>query len=440
MAARLPSVPSFRLAAVPRGGRPPEEWRPVVQTIPTIDLYRELEVDPAASAETIDAAWKSLLKRHHPDVTSDAGAAHERVKRLNLAHEWLSDPERRALYDRSRRRPGVVVVPRVPRSPAGRPRPASAAAPAGTASAPTAARAAGAGVPPHNPYAEYDLPNRPSAPRPASPAMPGVARRTRRPLPPLLIPIALLSVLAVVAVSSFVAAMRPNPGSTAGSAAPAEAAAAAASGPGESAAGTGAPDPRTLAQPNLKVDVPTSCHPTNLAHPFSFETVVAGAAAEVYVVRCADGHSAGPLLYVASRDGWRLAGKLGTRAAVPYRAVSGAITGSSPDEFGIAWTTGAGTTATLTLYRATNGITAFWDSSSIGLAWSLPRFTWQGSADPTAPGTLVVVSADLATGTPDCVSCRDHQLYRQVYAWDMSGPTALLRQQGPREPFGVGLP
>ena len=42
-----------------------------MQNIPRIDLYRELEVDPSATTETIDAAWKSLLKRLHPDVSSD---------------------------------------------------------------------------------------------------------------------------------------------------------------------------------------------------------------------------------------------------------------------------------------------------------------------------------------------------------------------------------
>src|SRR4051812_16018087 len=106
-----------------------------------MDLYRELEVDPAATTKTIDAAWKSLLKRHHPDVAADADGALERVKRLNLAHEWLGDRVKRELYDRSRRRPRVVVTPRAT-DPIDRfrqrnrtpmtvsPRPASAAAPA----------------------------------------------------------------------------------------------------------------------------------------------------------------------------------------------------------------------------------------------------------------------------------------------------------------------
>ena len=83
-----------------------------MQSIPEIDLYRELEVDPSATAKTIDAAWKSLLKRYHPDVAASEGAL-ERVKRINLAHDWLGDPEKRAQYDRTRRRPTVVRIPTV---------------------------------------------------------------------------------------------------------------------------------------------------------------------------------------------------------------------------------------------------------------------------------------------------------------------------------------
>lgn len=80
-------------------------------TLPDFDLYRELEVDSEATTETIDAAWRSLVKRHHPDLHSDAGA--ERTGRLNIAHEWLTDPVRRAQYD------GQVAIRR-----GGHPRPA----------------------------------------------------------------------------------------------------------------------------------------------------------------------------------------------------------------------------------------------------------------------------------------------------------------------------
>lgn len=69
---------------------------------PEGDLYRELEVDPSASSETIEAAWRSLVKRHHPD--SNPGQGNDRIRRLNAAHDWLIDPTLRARYDALRRR------------------------------------------------------------------------------------------------------------------------------------------------------------------------------------------------------------------------------------------------------------------------------------------------------------------------------------------------
>src|SRR5436190_2076434 len=69
--------------------------------VPTDDLYARLELRSTASAEAIEVAWRALLKRHHPDVAGDAGAD-ERAKRINIAHDWLSDPALRARYDRER--------------------------------------------------------------------------------------------------------------------------------------------------------------------------------------------------------------------------------------------------------------------------------------------------------------------------------------------------
>ncbi len=69
--------------------------------IPHLDLYAELEVDPDASLESIEAAYRARMKRSHPDLAGPAGL--ERSKRLNLARGWLTDPGRRARYDASRR-------------------------------------------------------------------------------------------------------------------------------------------------------------------------------------------------------------------------------------------------------------------------------------------------------------------------------------------------
>lgn len=71
--------------------------------IPDDDLYRRLEVPSNASFEAIEIAWRALLKRHHPDIAGDDGL--ETSKRINVAHDWLSDPALRTRYDDAQRRP-----------------------------------------------------------------------------------------------------------------------------------------------------------------------------------------------------------------------------------------------------------------------------------------------------------------------------------------------
>jgi hypothetical protein len=68
--------------------------------LPADDLYGRLEVPVGASFEAIEIAWRSLLRRHHPDVAGSAGL--ELAKRINVAHDWLSDPDLRRRYDTER--------------------------------------------------------------------------------------------------------------------------------------------------------------------------------------------------------------------------------------------------------------------------------------------------------------------------------------------------
>jgi curved DNA-binding protein CbpA len=97
--------------------------------LPPDDLYARLELPVDASPEAIEIAWRALLKRHHPDV---AGAhTDDAAKRINVAHDWLSDPGLRERYDRerhpARRRDIRSPDPgrRAPRGPhSGPPRPA----------------------------------------------------------------------------------------------------------------------------------------------------------------------------------------------------------------------------------------------------------------------------------------------------------------------------
>ena len=62
------------------------------------DPYDELGVSSHASAEEIKAAYRQLVKQHHPD----AGGDDQRMLALNAAWEVLGDAERRRAFDRTR--------------------------------------------------------------------------------------------------------------------------------------------------------------------------------------------------------------------------------------------------------------------------------------------------------------------------------------------------
>ena len=63
---------------------------------PQPDPYAVLGVAPSASAAEIKAAYRALVKRHHPD----AGGDDQRILALNAAWEVLGDGERRRQHDR----------------------------------------------------------------------------------------------------------------------------------------------------------------------------------------------------------------------------------------------------------------------------------------------------------------------------------------------------
>ena len=56
----------------------------------TADLYEILQVHPAAEAEVIQAAYRRLAQKYHPDVNPGADAQ-RRMAALNDAYAVLSD-------------------------------------------------------------------------------------------------------------------------------------------------------------------------------------------------------------------------------------------------------------------------------------------------------------------------------------------------------------
>jgi curved DNA-binding protein len=64
------------------------------------DHYATLGLDRRCTTAQIRAAYRRLVKQHHPDVNHTEPAATTRAQALNTAHATLSDPARRAAYDR----------------------------------------------------------------------------------------------------------------------------------------------------------------------------------------------------------------------------------------------------------------------------------------------------------------------------------------------------
>lgn len=65
-----------------------------------VTAYQVLQVDPGADQEVVEAAFKRLALKYHPDRSSDP-AAPERMRELIDARALLTDPGRRRSYDAS---------------------------------------------------------------------------------------------------------------------------------------------------------------------------------------------------------------------------------------------------------------------------------------------------------------------------------------------------
>jgi hypothetical protein len=65
------------------------------------NLYKVLEIDESASKEMIQAAYKILAKRYHPDLCDESMKSfhEEKMKDINMAKDILLNDEKRAEYD-----------------------------------------------------------------------------------------------------------------------------------------------------------------------------------------------------------------------------------------------------------------------------------------------------------------------------------------------------
>ncbi|HTW25747.1 MAG TPA: DnaJ C-terminal domain-containing protein [Acetobacteraceae bacterium] len=64
------------------------------------DPYQTLGVQRDATQEQIRAAYRKLAKKHHPDLNPGNKPAEERFKAISGAYDLLSDPDKRARFDR----------------------------------------------------------------------------------------------------------------------------------------------------------------------------------------------------------------------------------------------------------------------------------------------------------------------------------------------------
>ena len=77
------------------------------------DPYNVLGVKKDASQDDIQKAYRKLAKKLHPDLNPGNKQAEEQFKAVSAAYDLLSDPEKRARFDRGEidaSRPGAAAA------------------------------------------------------------------------------------------------------------------------------------------------------------------------------------------------------------------------------------------------------------------------------------------------------------------------------------------
>ena len=75
------------------------------------DPYKVLQVDPEADAEVIQAAYRRLAQKYHPDLAADPEAP-ARMVAINEAWAILRHPDSRAAHDQARAAAAAAESPR----------------------------------------------------------------------------------------------------------------------------------------------------------------------------------------------------------------------------------------------------------------------------------------------------------------------------------------
>ena len=75
------------------GGMPGQRQRGPVDTTM---LYKQLEIEKSATQTEVKKAFRKLALKKHPDKGGDP----DEFKKISAAYEILSDPEKRAIYDK----------------------------------------------------------------------------------------------------------------------------------------------------------------------------------------------------------------------------------------------------------------------------------------------------------------------------------------------------
>lgn len=65
-----------------------------------IDYYKILGISKNATADEIKSAYRKMARKHHPDLNPNDPLAVKLFQQINEANEVLSDPEKKAKYDK----------------------------------------------------------------------------------------------------------------------------------------------------------------------------------------------------------------------------------------------------------------------------------------------------------------------------------------------------